>query len=74
MSKYKNQNRHKFLLTFFPDEATPAEKEVNGFILVKYFSNSTHTWEVAIYTPESFKARQEYLENRDKEPNAPVPA
>jgi hypothetical protein len=60
MGKYKNKNRQEFLLTFFPAEEKYEVKEVNGFILVKYFSNNTHTWEVAIYTPESFKERQQY--------------
>ena len=56
-----NRRRHQFLLTFFPPDPQSMEKEVNGFILVKYFSNSTHEWEVQIYTKDSFKRRQEYL-------------
>ena len=71
MAKYKNPNRQNFLLSFFSDEPKTSEKEVNGFILDKYFSNSTHKWEVAIFTKETFGKKQHYLDNRDREPNTP---
>lgn len=63
MSKFKSKSRQAFLLSFFPDESAYAEKEVNGFILVKYFSNNTHEWEVMVYTEESFAERKKYLES-----------
>lgn len=70
--KCKNRNRHEFLLTFFNPEPTYQEKEVHGFILVKYFSNNTHEWEVMIYSKESFNNRQNYLDYKKTVP-APEP-
>jgi len=61
MGKYKNRNRHLFLLTLFPKEDKYSTLKKNGFVLVKYFSNTTHEWEVAIYTPSSYQERQNYL-------------
>ena len=71
-----NRQRHEFLLTFFPQEEDHYEyKEVNGYWLVKQYNANTHNWEVAIYSQSSFAQSQNYLkENRDREPNAPVPA
>ena len=51
----RNRQRHDFLLTLFPDGSEYTEKEMNGFWLVKYFSNGTNKWEVSIFTKESFK-------------------
>ncbi len=62
--KEKNRNRHRFLLTFFSNDEKYDTKEVNDFILVKYFSNSSSNWEVAIYTKDSFSKRQQHLENQ----------
>ena len=61
MAKFKSRNRQLFLLSFFPNNPSYEEKEVNGFILIKYFSNATHEWEVQVYTQESFAERQKYL-------------
>jgi len=63
MAHYSNPNHQSFLLTFFPKESNYEVREVNGFVLVKYFSNNTHEWEVGIYTPESFAERQKYLDS-----------
>ena len=53
--KRLNQQRQNFLLTFFDKEPKYQTKEVNGFILVKQFNGETGDWQVAIYTPESYK-------------------
>ncbi len=60
--KYKNNNRHLFLLTFFPVKEEYCVKEINNFILVKYFSNNTHKWEVMIYSKESYKKAKEFID------------
>jgi hypothetical protein len=57
----RNRRKHEFLLTFFSKPNIVEHKEVNGFILHRYFSNDTHEWEVAIYTPESWKKSQDSL-------------
>ena len=61
-TQHRKRTRHKFLLTFFPGDSNYAETEINGYILVKYFSNASHKWEVAIYTKDSFKKVQKYKE------------
>ena len=55
-----NRIRHQFLLTFFDPEERYQEKEVNGFFLVKQFNKLQMTWEVAIYTKESFQKRKDH--------------
>lgn len=49
--------RKEFLLTFFKEDKYQ-EKEVNGFWLVK--SKDSSSWQVGIYTQESFKKYQEF--------------
>ena len=67
-------HRQNFLLTFFKED-NYAEKEVNGFWLVKQWNGSTKEWQVAIFTPESFKKRLDYLKTHsqmsDKENELP---
>lgn len=61
--KESNRRRHEFLLTLFPDQNEEySELPMNGFILVRQFNGGSNEWEVAIYTEESFKNKQEYLE------------
>lgn len=55
-----NKNRQAFLMTFFNKPDKYEEKEVNGFILIKQFNGDTQVWQVAIYTKEAFKKRQDY--------------
>ena len=55
-NKKASPNQRLFLLSFFDNEA--GTKEVNGFILVKYFDNNIHDWLVAIYTKESYQKMQ----------------
>ena len=62
LKQSQNRQRHEFLLTFF--EGNAEIKEVNGFILKKYFSNNTHQWEVAIYTKDSYSKAQDYLQQQ----------
>lgn len=50
-----NRQRHEFLLTFFEDKREEAIQEINGFVLRKYLSGNTNQWEVAIFTPETYK-------------------
>ena len=61
MSKIKNQNWQKFLLTFFKGDFYE-EKEVNGFWLVKSFSGNTGKWQISIYTHESFIKYKRFTE------------
>ena len=62
LKQSQNRQRHEFLLTFFKNNEEI--KEVNSFILKKYFSNNTHEWEVAIYTKESYSKAQDYLQSQ----------
>lgn len=62
----KKRRIHEFLLTFFSPPHKPEHKELNGFILNKYFSNASMKWEVSVYTTETWKISQAYLENRPK--------
>lgn len=59
--KAKNKRKQDFLLTFFSKPDANEHREVNGFILHKYFSNSSLAWEVAIYTSDSWQSTQDYL-------------
>jgi hypothetical protein len=52
--KLLRRRKHNFLLTLFPPGEHYAELPMNGFWLVKYFSNNTHEWEVAIHDAQSF--------------------
>lgn len=62
-----NQTRHAFLLTFFDQVSDHYEvKHVNGFWLVKQWNKSTQSWEVAIYTPDSFQKRADFLNQSTK--------
>ncbi|MEK6884371.1 MAG: hypothetical protein AABY22_32365 [Nanoarchaeota archaeon] len=58
-----NQTRQQFLLTFFDKKDPHGEKEVNGFILVKYPVNGNpDNSQVAIYTKQSFSKYKEYIQ------------
>lgn len=50
--------RRDFLLSFFDKENKYQEKEINGFFIIKQFSNKLMNWEVAIYTKESYRKKQ----------------
>jgi hypothetical protein len=56
-----NQTRQQFLLSFF-DDAGYQEKQVNGFWLVKQFNGNTKSWQVAIFTNDSFRNYKDYTE------------
>ena len=66
IKKEKRRRIHDFLLTFFSLPHKVEHIELNGFVLHRYFSNASMKWEVAIYTPESWKTSQEYLRNRSE--------
>ena len=58
-----NRNRHDFLLdTFFQGEDGYTEKEVGRWHLVKQFNKGVNSWEVAIYSPDSWAKREKYLD------------
>ena len=60
MAKRHNEQRHMFLLTFFNEPHNCyAEKEINGFKLVRYQDNSISPskWRVAIYPPKNLKIK-----------------
>ena len=70
MNNPQNQNwlnkiRHQFLLTFFEGNCY-AEKNINGFYLVKQFNAKSLNWEVAIYSKEAFQKRQAHKERLSK--------
>lgn len=54
-----NKIRRQFLLTFFEGNHY-AEKKINGFFLIKQFSERLMDWEVAVYTKEAFQKKQNY--------------
>lgn len=51
-----NKQRQQFLLTFFEADNNYAEKQINGFWLVKHWNGENKTWQVAIY-PEGHLKR-----------------
>lgn len=54
--KYKREKIIRdFLLSFFSPESNYAEKQVNGFWLIKQFNKM---WTVAVYTAESYLRRK----------------
>jgi len=58
--KRLNRQRHEFLLTFFDSQSGYDKKQVNGWWLVKQWNGNNNQWEVAIYTPDGMKKKQEY--------------
>lgn len=54
----RNKVTREFLLSFFPSESGYGEKEVNGFILIKQFTN--FIWNVAIYTKNAYLKKKEH--------------
>ncbi|MCX6159551.1 MAG: hypothetical protein NTY74_16340 [Ignavibacteriae bacterium] len=60
--KERNKTRHKFLLTMFPDGETKVI--VNNFVLIKYFSGLTKSWEVSINTPEAYDKSSRWLKRK----------
>ena len=57
------RKRHDFLLTLFDDNGGHyAEKEINGYWLVRCFNGNSKMWQVFIYTQDSFKRYKEYQE------------
>ena len=65
----RSRTRHEFLLTFFEGKVSEgyAEKEVNGYWLVRQWNGNSKMWEVAIYTQENFGRRKEYQRSFFKE-------
>jgi hypothetical protein len=57
-----NRTRHEFLLTLFPNNPQPfyLEMKKNGFYLVRHYSGTTKSWEVAIYSKQSFLRYKAY--------------
>lgn len=49
------ETRHNFYLTFFDDDEEYAEKEVNGYWLVKQWNPEMNRPQVSLYSKESFK-------------------
>ena len=56
----------KFLISFFEDNRGYEFKELNGFILEKWFDNNYHRWMVSVFMPESFKRKQEFWNKQQK--------
>jgi hypothetical protein len=61
------KKRHQFLLTFFDPETKYQVKEVNGYILVKFYNKSNSEWEVAIYTKGDFNKVEEWKKMVDSQ-------
>lgn len=53
-----SKNRQAFLLTFF-DEEGYAEKELNGFWLVRSINGATGNPQVAVFSQEAYKNYKE---------------
>lgn len=60
-----NQQRQSFLLTFFDEDEGNTHKEVNGFVLEKQWNGNQQVWQVAIYSQESWKKREQYIQKED---------
>ncbi len=54
----RNKTTRDFLLSFFTPEERYSEKEVNGFILIKQFSN--FVWNVAIFSKNAYLKRKKH--------------
>lgn len=50
--------RQLFLQSFFDEKQGYEEKEVNGFWLIRQFSNEQNKWQVAIYTRVAYLKRK----------------
>ena len=61
----KTDARRNFLLSFFSKPDKFDSKEVNGFILNRYFDTSNKRWGVMVFTQESWKKAQDYLQHKD---------
>lgn len=63
-NKYLDNSYHRqkvtrdFLLSFFQPEGGYEVKEVNGFMLIKQFSN--YIWSVAVYTKQAYFKKAEH--------------
>ena len=67
LKKKKERNaRQDFMLTLFDKPEGNEFKELNGFILEKWFDNNYHRWMVSVFTPESFKRKQEFWNKQQK--------
>lgn len=55
MSKIHNEIRKEFYMTFFENKEGYEEKEVHGFWLIKAWNGNTKTWEVSLYSSQSYK-------------------
>lgn len=66
LKKLRNRTKHDFLHTFFPSSTGYQEIEVNGFHLINQFNATNNSWQVAIYTKESFIKKQ-YLQSSHSE-------
>lgn len=67
--KKENKVRQEFLLSFFKEQNQNEhyeEKEINGFWLIKQKNNDNNSWQVAIYSQESYKNYKEYKINLAK--------
>ena len=66
-----NKTRQEFLLSFFKEKYY-AEKEVNGFWLIRQWNANTKEWQVAIFSKEAFMKYKEktpqktYFEKREQ--------
>jgi hypothetical protein len=66
IKKKESRKLHQFLLTFFNQETDHyEEKEINGFWIIKQKNNDNDTWQVAIYTKESFNNYKNYGKKRN---------
>ena len=56
----KTENRKQdFLLSYFIGDHYQ-EREVNGFMLIKQWNGNTKSWQVAIFTKDSFENYKKY--------------
>lgn len=52
----RNKTRHEFLLTLFPNQKKEyTEIEMNGFHLIRTLNGNTKSWQVSIFSKESYK-------------------
>jgi len=54
-----SKTRQDFLKTFFNKLEHKTYKEVNGYILWCHWNGNSQDFEIAIYTPQSFKLFQQ---------------
>lgn len=64
LAKKRNDTRHDFLLTFFPEAGRYSVVEVNNFVLTQQWNAGSGRWEVAVFRKESYMKVKAWKQNQ----------